>query len=73
MAYWEALECVLQVEAVIMQQLHDSFLLLVVINRVSHIRHYLGIGNSNTACRICKRELDWQFESGWSIMGLKEA
>ena len=43
MANWEALECVLQVEAVIMQQQHDSLFLIVIISRVSHIRQILGV------------------------------
>ena len=43
MANWEALECVLQVEAVIMPQQHDSLLLILVISKVSHIRQTLGV------------------------------
>ena len=59
MANWEALECVLQEEAVTMQQQHDSLLLIIVISRVYHIRQTLGVAISYTDCRVCKRDCDW--------------
>ena len=42
MPNWEALVCILQVEAVIMAQLHDS-LLILVISRVSYIKQTPGV------------------------------
>ena len=59
MANWEALEYVLQVEAVIMQQQHDILFLIIVISRVSHIRQTLGVDISYTERRVCKRDCDW--------------
>ena len=49
MANWDALVYVLQVEAAIMQQYRDRFLLMLVISRVSHIRQTLGVDISYIA------------------------
>ena len=44
----------------------------IVISRAYHNRQTLGVDISYTACRVFKRELNWQLESGWNILGMKE-